>query len=146
MRVYLPSTVTDLPRCTDGHWEPPVGYAVTERLLQIAASDDADELAELARSVAASASVIEHGSALRVVVVAELTRAELDADPDLHPAAVRLSERVPASAIACAFVDEPGAAEDVRAAVAGDDDALARLDERDLLWYDATELGHVPVL
>ncbi|SEJ21299.1 DUF6912 family protein [Demequina mangrovi] len=141
MRVYIPATVDDLPRCADGLWEPPVAYAVTERLLEIVASDDADELAEIARDVAARASVIEAGSPLRVVVVAELTRAECDADPEVHPAAVRVHGRIPASAIACAFVDEPEAAGDVSAAVGGDEDALDVLEERDLLWYDASELG-----
>ena len=145
MRVYIPATVDDLPRCADGLWEPPLAYAVTDLLLEIADSDDADELSEIARDVAARASVIEVGSPLRVVVVAELTRAECETDPDLHPAAVRVQGRIPASAIACAFVDEPDAAEDVRHAVGGDDDALARLEERDLLWYDASELRHVPV-
>ncbi len=143
MRVYIPATVDDLHRCADGLWEPPLAYAVTERLLAIVASDDADELAELARDVAARASVIDVGSPLRVVVVAELTRAELEEDPELHPAAVRVSGRVPAGAIACAFVDEPDAADDVRAAEGGDDDALDRLDQRDLLWYDSSELRHL---
>ncbi|WP_062297636.1 DUF6912 family protein [Demequina maris] len=145
MRVYIPATVDDLPRCADGLWEPPIAYAVTERLLDIVDSDDGDELAEIARDVAARASVIEVGSPLRVVVVAELTRAECETDPDLHPAAVRVQGRLPASAIACAFVDEPGAADDVSGARGGDDDALDRLEERDMLWYDATELSHVPV-
>lgn len=145
MRVYIPATVDDLPRCANGLWEPPIAYAVTQRLLAITASDDGDELAEIARDLAATASVVEAGSPLRVVVVAELTRAELEEDPEVHPAAVRMSGRIPASAIACAFVDEPQAAGDVRAAEGGDDDALERLDERELLWYDATELAHVPV-
>jgi len=142
--VYIPATVADLPRCADGLWEPPVAYAVTERLLEIVASDDADELAETARDVAARASVVEVGSPLRVVVVAELTRAECEADPEVHPAAVRVQGRIPSSAIACAFVDEADAAPDVREAAAGDEDALDRLEERDLLWYDATELAAFP--
>ncbi len=143
--MYIPATVDDLPRCADGLWEPPLAYAVTERLLALVDSDDADELAEIARDVAARASVIDVGSPLRVVVVAELTRPECDADPDVHPAAVRVQGRIPASAIACAFVDEPDAADDVRAARAGDEDALDRLDDHDMLWYDASELSHVPV-
>lgn len=145
MRVYIPATVVDLPRCADGLWEPPLAYAVTERLLEITETDDADELAEIARDEAARASVIEVGSPLRVVVVAELTRAELTPDPELHPAAVRVSGRIPASAIACAFVDESAATGDVRDAVGGSDDALDRLEERDLLWYDASELANFPL-
>ncbi|WP_062463540.1 DUF6912 family protein [Demequina soli] len=145
MRVYIPATVDDLPRCADGLWEPPLAYAATDLLLEIVDSDDLDEVAEVARDVAALASVVESGSPLRVVVVAELTRAECDAAPDLHPAAVRVSGRIPAAAIACAFVDERAAAEDVKAAVAGDEGALERLEERDLLWFDASELSHLPL-
>jgi hypothetical protein len=46
--------------------------------------------------------------------------------------------------VVCAHVDEPAAAADVVEALTGDEDAVERLDERDLLWYDATELGAVP--
>lgn len=141
--MYIPAIVDDLPRCGNGLWEPPAAYAVTERLLAIASSDDAEELAEIARDVAARASVVELGSPLRVVVVAELTRSEIEQAPDLHPAAVHVQGRIPAAAIACAFVDEPEAAADVRAAESGDEDALARLEDRDLLWYDASELPHL---
>ncbi|GAA1852316.1 DUF6912 family protein [Myceligenerans crystallogenes] len=62
---------------------------------------------------------------------------------------VRAVERVP---IVCVHADEPDAAPDVeavRAAVeADDDDALAdavlRLEERDLLWYDWSEVTAIP--
>jgi hypothetical protein len=42
--------------------------------------------------------------------------------------------------VACAHIDEPAAEADVVAALGGDDVAGERLAERDLLWYDATEL------
>lgn len=143
MRVYIPGTVADLPHCSTGLWEPEVAFAVTAQLLDIVASDDPDEVAEIARDLAATSSVIEHGSPLRVVVVADLTRAEVEAAPAAHPAAVTVAGRIPAEAIACAFVDEPSAAQDVAAAVAGDEDALERLESRDLLWYDASEIAHL---
>ena len=47
--------------------------------------------------------------------------------------------------IACVFLDEPGAAADARAAAGGDEDALERLEVRDLLWYDVSELDRLPV-
>jgi hypothetical protein len=40
-------------------------------------------------------------------------------------------------------VDEAAAEEDVVAALAGDDEAVERLAERDLLWYDASELDRL---
>jgi len=42
-------------------------------------------------------------------------------------------------------LDEAGAEADARAAAGGDEDALERLEERDLLWYDVSEVGALPV-
>jgi hypothetical protein len=67
--------------------------------------------------------------------------AELD---DEVPSAVTLRDPVPWAAVVCAHVDEPAASGDVTQALTGDDDAVDRLDERDLLWYDATELHTIP--
>lgn len=143
--MFVPGTVAELAHYTSGHWEPERGYAVTERLMEISAFDDPDELAEQARDAAAEDSIVELGSPLRLVVAVDYSRADVAPVPDAHPAAATLSGRVMADAIACVFVDEPDAASDARAAAAGDEEALERLEERDLLWYDVTELGEVPV-
>jgi len=45
------------------------------------------------------------------------------------------------SQVACVHVDEAAAAPDVVAAIAGDLGAAERLVERDLLWYDVSELA-----
>ena len=145
MRVYIPAHVDQLSSVVSGRWEPAVGFAATELLLGIVDSDDPDEVSEIARDAAALASVVDSGSPLRLVIVADLVRSEVELAPDLHPAAVRLTEHVPAAAIACAFMDEAAAAEDARAAVNGDEQALDRLEEHELLWYDATEIAHLPV-
>ncbi|MFC8922750.1 DUF6912 family protein [Cellulosimicrobium sp. NPDC057127] len=71
------------------------------------------------------------------------------------PSAVEVVRTVPDVAIVCVHVDEPAAAPDVEAVLAaadGDgpeadaalDAALERVTERDLLWYDWSELGDVP--
>ena len=39
------------------------------------------------------------------------------------------------------LVDEPEAEQDVRAAAGGDEEALERAAERDLLWFDVVELA-----
>jgi hypothetical protein len=145
MRVFVPGSVAELSHYTSGHWEPDRGYAVTERLMEISAFDDPDELAEQARDAAAEDSIVVVGSRLRLVIAVDYSRADVGPVPDAHPAAVTLTGRVMADAIACAFVDEADAAEDARAAAGGDEAALERLEERDLLWYDVTELGEVPV-
>jgi len=145
MRVFVPGTVAELGHYTSGHWEPERGYAVTERLLDISAYDDPDELAEQARDAAAEDSIVELGSRLRLVVAVDLSRADVVPVPDAHPAAVTLSGRVMADSIACFFLDEPDAEADARAAAGGDDAALERLEARDLLWYDVSEIGQLPL-
>ncbi|WP_062213006.1 DUF6912 family protein [Demequina oxidasica] len=144
MRVYIPATLGDLDSCTSGKWEPDMGFAVTERLMEISSFDEDEELAEQARDAAAIESVVEFGSQLRVVIVADYSRGDVSAVPDAHPAAVALTGRVPADAVACAFVDDLAAFEDAKQALAGGPDALERLEDHDLLWYDVTELASIP--
>ena len=83
---------------------------------------------------------------LRCVVSADVADAAvvLVPDDDDVPSAVELTRAVPQSDVICVHVDEPAAAADVTLAAGGDEEAAARLDERDLLWYDASELGNVP--
>ncbi len=145
MRVFIPGTTADLDRYREGRWEPEHGYAVTPRLLEISAFDDPDELAEQARDAAAEDSLIELGSPLRVVVVVDVPRADASPAPGAHPAAVTLGARVARRDIACVFIDEAAAAADVRAAAGGDRAALDRLEARDLLWFDESELDDLPL-
>lgn len=80
------------------------------------------------------------------------------------PSAVRVTREVPRTDVLAVHVDEPEAARDVRdvlaaadeesdAEAAGDvaaasesvlDDALQRVTDRDLLWYDPTEVAAIP--
>ncbi|MDN4482633.1 DUF6912 family protein [Demequina lignilytica] len=143
MRVYIPARPDQIPTITSGMWEPPLGFAVTGPLLDLVDSDDDDELAEVVLDVAAWASLEDLGAPLRLVVVAEVSRSESEAAPDVSPAAVRLTGRIPTSAIACAFMDESEAGDDAAGAAAGDEEAADRLAERDLLWYDASEIAHL---
>lgn len=145
MRVFVPGSVRELGHYASGNWEPDRGYAVTERLMDISAYDDPDELAEQARDAAAEDSIVVLGSPLRLVVAIDVSRADCAPAPDAHPAAVTLAGRVMPASIACIFLDEADAAADARAAAGGDEEALERLEERDLLWYDVSEIGQLPV-
>lgn len=140
MRVYVPIAIEDIGQCLSGSWEPVSGYALTPTLLDIAASDDDEILAEQVRDAAAVDSVLELGAPRRAVVAVDYPRADVEQVVGEHPAAVTLTGRVRADAVACAFVDEPDAVEDGRAAAKGDREALARLEERDMLWYDVSEI------
>lgn len=140
MRVYVPVRLGEIDQCLSGSWEPQSGYAITPMLLDIAASDDDEVLAEQVRDVAAADAVLDLGAARRAVVVVEYPRADVEPVAGEHPAAVTMAGRVRADAVVCAFVDEPEAKDDGEAAARGDVDALARLEERELLWYDVSEI------
>jgi len=143
--VYLPTTLDDLLpgaklSVCQGHGVTPalrealpgVDEEGLEYVAQLAAADDA--LAALAAAPEAPR--------LRVVVAADVPGAR--PAPHGGPTAVVLPGPVEPDQMACLLVDEPAAADDVAAAVAGDQSATDRLDERDLLWYDVCEIGFVP--
>jgi len=140
MRVYIPGTVAELAEYSSGAWEPAHGYGVTPRLLEISAYDDPEEMAEQARDAAAVDSVVDLHSSRRLVMVVDYPRADVTPAPEDHPAAVNLVGRVMPDTIACVFVDEPDASPDAVRAAQGDRDALAALDDHELLWFDSSEL------
>jgi hypothetical protein len=43
----------------------------------------------------------------------------------------------------CVHVDEPEAAGDIQGVLEGKEEAIIALGERDLLWYDVSELGMI---
>ncbi|MDN4471700.1 DUF6912 family protein [Demequina zhanjiangensis] len=145
MRVYIPATVGQLREIASGSWEPGRGFAATERMLEIAPQLDPDEVAEEVIHAAAMHSALGLGSPLRVVVVVDHPRSDVGAaaGAEDHPAAVSVEGRIRLDSIACLFVDEPGAEPDVAGAVAADEAALDRLSERDLLWYDVSEIDGI---
>ncbi len=139
MRIYVPATPGDLAEARSGSWAPARAYAVNADL---ATSLEDDEVAdEYVRDTAALASVLDLGSPRRVVVVADIPDSLATPASSRHPAAVNLTGPIPADAVVCAFVDEEGAESDARAASDGDEEAVMRLELRDLLWFDATELA-----
>ena len=101
---------------------------------------DEDELAESAIDVAAMESGLTLGSRLRAVIVADIPRGDVVVDPKVHPAAVRISGKLPKDSIACVFLDEDDAAADVVAARGGDEEAFERLAARTLLWFELAEV------
>ncbi|WP_166849754.1 DUF6912 family protein [Isoptericola sp. BMS4] len=153
-------------------WDVPArrAHADTEALAE-ALPDDDEEAREYAAFLAAAddslALVAARGGAvpLRVVVSADVARAAVSeaAGDDVPPSGVDVAA-VPGAAIVAVHADEPEAAADVRAVLAAADaesdaegvasraaatdevldDALQRVTDRDLLWYDATEVHQVP--
>lgn len=146
MRLYLPATATDLRQPTG--ITPRWAHAVTAAL-RAELPDEDDEGLEMTATLAAADESVRllaaDGSAPRRVVVAADVPDDSVQIPEVLgeeqlPTAVEVVSPVTWDQVVALHVDEPEAAEDVRAAAAGDDDALERAAERDLLWYDVVEL------
>lgn len=173
MRIYLPATLDELDAAavTDDAalWTvaPRGAHAVTSALGRSLPDEDEEGLEYAAALEAADDSLALVASRpdaprQRLVVTIEVpddavqvVEAASGDDDEPAPSAVRVVRTVPDVAIVCVHVDEPEAAPDVEAVLAaadGDgpeadallDAALDRVTERDLLWYDWSELPDVP--
>jgi hypothetical protein len=158
MRVYLPTTLDGLAAASATGSFPGLApaHAVTGAVREWYVSGDLEELEYAAFTEAAEASLRSldpSGSApRRVVVAADVPDTAVRPLPDgRFRSAVEVGAPVPLRAVASVHVDEPEAADVVRAALAalpaadaGDDDARFALDEAEateLLWYDVTEIA-----
>jgi hypothetical protein len=158
VRLYLPVTLLDVdaarsqPAATTAVTTAVAtlrAHAVTPALRELFPEEDDEGLEYAAQLAAADDSLELVGAApdaprLRVVLAADVDAGAVTVLDEDVPSRVALSAPVAWSAVVCAHVDEPAAADDVAAALTGDEDAVERLDERDLLWYDATELDAIP--
>jgi hypothetical protein len=159
MRVYLPTTLAALPGIlAAGALPVPLdGYGVTPALREAYASGDEEELEYVAILAAARESLRllaadKTAPRRRVVLAADVPDAWVRQSAASEPAeraGVQVLEPVPWSALAAIHVDaaeaEPvvrAAAEAVRAAGQGDEDAQFVLDgaeDESLLWYAVQE-------
>ncbi|SDD56364.1 hypothetical protein SAMN05216410_3521 [Sanguibacter gelidistatuariae] len=159
MRLYVPSTLAELDALTTAKitLSPRRAHAATPALVaELAAEgiDDLEEVEYVAQLAAADDSLVVIASGpsvpwLRVVISVDVPDAAVrplpaGEDDDLAPSAVEITEQVTGVKIVCVHVDEPDAAADIEAVMGGDDDAIERLADRDLLWYDATEIAAIP--
>ncbi|MGC5167801.1 DUF6912 family protein [Luteimicrobium sp. DT211] len=161
MRLYVPATRDDLDSVTTtstrATWpiDPRVAHAVTPAL-RAELPDEDDEGVEYAAWLAAaddSLGLVLQGasSPLRVVVTVEVPDRVVGDAPvtgdDVSPSTVQVTEDVDAQVV-CVHVDETDAGPDVlrvgQVAEAELDAALQAVVDRDLLWYDWTELGDAP--
>lgn len=147
MRIYLPATFAEI----DDHprpLPPRHAHAVTPDVRAVLPRED-EEAWEFVAQLAAADDSLERGAAddvpLRLVIVADVPDGGVQIlEGAAEPSAVRLSAPVEWRDVVCLLVDEPEAAPDVRAVRDGDASAGARLEDRDLLWYDVSEIADVP--
>ena len=161
MRVYLPSTLPALARllAEDQTAAPVRGYAVTPALREWYSSGDEEELEYVALTQAARASLRllladPQAPGRRVVLAAEVPEEQVSGIAGFdEPALVEIKAAVRVRDVVSGHIDDPGAAADVRAAVAalpnadgGDDNARFVVDGaegNELMWYATQELPHV---
>lgn len=157
VRVYLPATLDGLrARGAAVATAGSIAFAVTPALREWYREGDLEELEYVAMTHAARASLRllagqpDGADARRVVLAADVPDAHAAPAPDLDVAAVRLAGDVGLDDVVSAHVDDPAAADDVRAGLRlldaadrGDDDAqfvLDGLDDHELQWYAAQEI------
>ena len=166
IRVYLPATLSMLrPLAARGDIVPATAsgrltaHAVTPLLREWYAEGDEDELEYVAFTRAAQAALqllrADPGAPRRrIVVSADLpAKTVVGAEQELGSSLVRLTEPLPFSAIAAFHIDGVSAMDDVTAAaavveeaLAGDPDAQFTVDgaeDHELEWYDVTEIDQL---
>jgi hypothetical protein len=159
MRVYLPSTLTELRKLLDTGQvgEPPLpGYAVTPALTEWYAEGDQEELEYVTLTLAAKASVRlldadQDAVRRRVVVVVEVPDSLVEPAAHVDRAAVTITGEVPLKLVQSVQVDDPSAVEDVTVAAdavieadLGSEDAGFRVEQaegHELQWYATQEIG-----
>jgi hypothetical protein len=163
MRVYIPATIAMLQRLVADQEFDPVSrtaFAVTPALREAYASGDDEELAEVAMTEAARASLrllaaeaddeaAPASVQRRAVIAADVDEVKLR--PDLDDAVVRLAAPVTLAEVASVHVDLAEAEQAIaKAALAidaadlGDADAefvLGDAEDHELAWYATQELA-----
>ncbi|EYR62237.1 mucin [Actinotalea ferrariae CF5-4] len=147
MRIYVPASLPEL--ATSSGLTARLVHAVTPGLREALPDEDEEGLEYAAQLLAADDSLdlledLPPAARRRVVVAADVPESLVEPveEGEAHtPSVVRLLAGVGWGDVACAHVDEAAAEADVTATLAGDDDAAERLAERDLLWYDVSELA-----
>lgn len=156
MRIFVPMTMPMLEELSRDRLFMPINgtaFSVTPELRESYDSGGDDELAEVAMSEAARASLrllsAQSGVRMRrAVISADVSSAEYR--PDLDTAVVRISEPITLKQVASVHVDLEGAEDDVVRAVEvvdaadlGDEDAefvLGDVEDHSLAWYATQEL------
>ncbi len=160
VRVYVPATVPILTELRAQGWFPAVeAHVVTPELREWYAEGDEEELEYVAFTRAAQEALRllradPNAPRRRVVVSADLPAVAVQREElELGSSSVRLSGRIGLATVAAIHVDGTDAVEDVGAAaavveeaLAGDPDAQFTVDgaeDHELEWYDVSELSQL---
>lgn len=168
MRLYVPATLDELDSAvvtaTGATWTVPgrQAHAVTTALSSALPDEDDEGLEWHAFLAAAHDSLLLVAGSpdavpLRVVVTVEVPDdvVQESRGGDVALSQVSVARDLPGTALIAVHVDEPTSSPDVQdvlelaasdapGADAALDDAIQRVTDRDLLWYDPTELRAIP--
>lgn len=139
MRIYLPVTTADLQ---GEAISPRLAFAATDDVRAMAPDED-DEGLEYLAFLAAADAAIDEGEITRIVVAAD---APVTPTPDTGIVEVGEIPWRDVVSIHIDDLDHPELLADINAAQAGDETARERVNEADLLWYDAAERRDVVTL
>lgn len=140
MRIYLPASAADLEAEAGIAARP--AHAVTPALRAVNPGESEEDLevpAFLAAADASLALLTPSDMPRRLVVAADVPTAEPTLGEDLTEVS---APDVPWSAVVSIHADDPDdgeAADLVRAAVGGDEEAIEAAGDLDLLWFDVSE-------
>lgn len=150
MRIYLPATAADLAADT---LTARRAHAATASLQAALPEEDEEGLEVSASLCAADASVMllaePEAAGLvdrRIVIAADVDSEdvrELPVDDDILPGTVEVTVEVAWDQVAAILMDEAAIEADVKLAREGDEEALERTADADLLWFDVVERPHL---
>ncbi|WP_156251930.1 DUF6912 family protein [Pseudactinotalea terrae] len=146
MRIYLPATAADL---SAELLAARPAHAVTPALRSSNPTESEEDLEVPAFLAAADASLALLTGAdvpVRLVIAADVGAAEAIPGEDITQVS---APQVPWSAVVSFHVDDPAdgeAAALVSAAVGGDEEAIEKAGELDLLWFDVSERDELGAL
>lgn len=157
MRIYVSATLNELDAVngTQISFEPRRAHAATKELVKLYEAEGITDIEEVeygAFMAAADDSLMLIAQQpdvpwKRFIISVDVPNAAVQlaaVDSETPASAVDITEPVGPVKIVCVHVDEPEAAGDIQGVFEGKEEAIIALNERDLLWYDASELALIP--
>lgn len=156
MRLYVPATLSELDSIIGGKVELAArrAHAATTQLVELYEAEGITDLEEVEYGAFMAAA---DDSLMLIAQQPDVAWKRMIISVDVPESVVKLSEpneETPLSAVeivsevkatvACVHVDEPEASGDIQGVFEGNEEAILALNERDLLWYDTSELVDIP--
>lgn len=157
MRLYLPATINDLRLINSGELDlsKAPAHGATQKFIGEYEAEGITDMEEVEfgaflNAVDDSLMLIANDPSVawrRLVISVDVPDAAVTTttaqDQELASSAVVVNAALPQVKVACFHIDEVEAAQDIQAVFEGNEDAIVALSDRDLLWYDISEISDV---